>query len=75
MGYMYRISIQNLGQKVRSFQIYGGLQCPLGRPVGLPAWPAGPARASVLPVLACRAPVGRQLDASWTTVGRQLDAK
>ena len=45
---------------------------PLGRLLGLPIWPAGPARASalpswasVLPVLACRTPIGRQLDAKW----------
>ena len=61
---------------------YGGLQCPLGRPVGLPAWPpvslawpTGLAWASVLPFLACRTPVGRLLDAKWTPNGRQLSAK
>ena len=53
------------------------LRCPLGRPFGLPALPAGPAWASALlswasvpPVLAFRTPVGRELDAkgapSWT---------
>ena len=42
------------------------LQCLLGRPVGLLAWPPGPAWASGLPVWGFRMPVGRQLHASWT---------
>ena len=53
----------------------GGLQCPLGRQVGLPARPAGPAWASVLPVLAYRASVGRQLNVKWTPSERQVNAK
>ena len=54
----------------------------LGRPLGLPAWPAGPSWpsvlppwASVLPFLAFRTPFGRQVDASWTPIGRQLDCQ
>ena len=48
---------------------------PLGGLLGLPAWTAGPAWASVLPVLAFRTPVGCQLDAKWTSIGRQVSAK
>ena len=57
-------------------------RCPLGRPLGLPSWPAGPPRASVLPawaselpVQAFRTPVGRHLDIIWTPSGRQVDDK
>ena len=56
-------------------------QWPLDCLLGLPAWPAGPAWASVLPAwapvlpfLAFRAPFGRHLDAKWTPVGRQTGA-
>ena len=68
-----------LARGLRVFPKLRKFKCAFGRPVGLPAWPAGPAWVSVLPawasglpVLAFRAPVGRQLDVKWTLSERQV---
>ena len=72
---LYNVFVRCLGAR----QSPGGLQCPLGRPLGLPAWPpvllawpSGLAWASVLPFLAGRMTVGRQSDANWTPSERQV---
>ena len=72
--YIYKISARGFGAR----RCDGGVQCPLGRQVGLPAWPAGPAWAclglSTAFLGLSTACLGLQ-GASWTPSGRKLDAK